>query len=1038
MQEASDEDLFLAFQKQRDVASLSRLFSRHADELLRLAVFLSPRPTDAEDLLQATFLSAIARAETYREGFRVKSWLCGILTNHARMLRRAERRRSAQAASAGDGTGDAWSGDEGHGPVDEALRSELRAALERSIRQLGEPYRSVLTLHLNDGLNSQEISQRLHRPAATVRKQMGRALQQLRQVLPLGLATALVVKMSPAQVASNAAEAAQFVEVPSGPDALLDPVEAPDFDEGIWLDPVASPLRVWAVFAGLAAAAALVALVLPLWSPVPESVEQLSGDGSAAPQARPVVAASDATQVADRGPAPDRVATATSDAGRELIVHAKGPDGAPLAEIEVLCLFDDGRSLPTRLTSGIVHRGTTDAAGSATFSGLSRGKWELAVPGAVPKASVRIADEDVERDLRLPAMQTHTGTVTDPNGRPIAGASVVVGETGGRGERVRQIAVTDATGYFEGRCPLASGSIVARHPDYSQSISRRLLVGRPSYLKLEPLDDPVDVRVTDPDGKPVVGCLVGMLPQSQDMAILPPYHRWTDEHGCCTLPGPGRRHAAIVAQHDAWASRHVPYERTGERVELRLGRGATVKGVLLDADGEPLVGRGVALLVTVQKTNEPAGSMMQLRCRTDEAGRFRFEHAPLGLLQVRYSSDRNDVVGPPMFQFVVAGATVDARDGGEHEVRLVARKMRNITGTLRTPLGLPVVGYHILAVPDIGTAAHRMFRRRAARTDTDGRFVLPDVSSEESYRLGVFPPSRWWPNPTTWPIAMLAVDCEQPVEAVVDTSRRLVASLTCQVLRPDGKPTRGASLELRHLDYHSPFVTTTDASGNGGFQGLQAGEYWLAIKAAGLGSRTMKVTLDADDHRLDLGTVELEDPARIFVRISGQAAVEDPVVHVIGKNDLGDKFVHAVTQGGMARLRPLPPGRSRISLHGPGIEPIVIEKQFSSGRQWLDVAVKPASPVLLRFPFDVAANPFLINGPLHVRVLDEHGRLVLEHHVGKAEELGCFLLRTGLRPGHYRVLARSIWNQLAHADLEVPTGRGKVEAEIPLEFERGN
>src|SRR5262245_35800927 len=95
MGQRSDEDLFLAFTRQRDCTALGALFRRRADELLRIAVFLAPRPTDAEDLVQATFLSAIAHAETWRGG-RVMNWLCGILTNHARMLRRAERRPPPQ------------------------------------------------------------------------------------------------------------------------------------------------------------------------------------------------------------------------------------------------------------------------------------------------------------------------------------------------------------------------------------------------------------------------------------------------------------------------------------------------------------------------------------------------------------------------------------------------------------------------------------------------------------------------------------------------------------------------------------------------------------------------------------------------------------------------------------------------------------------------------------------------------------------------------------------------------------------------------
>lgn len=1046
MPQSSDETLFLAFQQHRDVAALSTLFSRHADELLRLAVFLSPRPTDAEDLLQATFLSAIARAETYRKGFRVMSWLCGILTNHARMLRRAERRQMPETAAV----------DGDHDPVDAALRSELRQALKRSITQLGEPYRSVLTLHLHDGLNSQEISQRLDRPPATVRKQMGRALQQLRQALPLGLATALVMKMSPAQIAVNAAEAAQYVDastqvgdavasntvtsntvtsnIASSNAASSEAVESADFDDGIWLDPIASPARLLSLIGGLVAAAMLVAFVVPGWFGSaaiddPNPVENVIAEVS--PPPAKVLADSAAVQ-------PARVVAPPTANSHTLLVKASAPDGVPRAGVEVLCIPDDGRGLTTRLMSDTVRQAATDAAGVVAFADLPPGKYDLTISGSIPKTAVRLVDRDVEHEMTLPIRRTYSGTVTDAGGRPVAGATVLVGETGGRGELVTPIAVTDATGFFEGACLMASGQILARHPDYSQSRSSRILVDRPVYLKLEPLDEQVQVCVTDPDGNAVANCLVGLVPKSQDMKLLPPHQRLTGEDGCCTLPGPGLRQATIVAQHAKWASTHIEFERGAGPVAIALASPAHVAGVLLDSAGQSMANKEVALLVTATNTNDSVGTMLQMRCRSDEEGRFAFDRAPRSLLQVRVSSGKNGVVGPPMFQFVVAGTTVDTREGGDHVVNLVARKMKNITGVLRRPSGLPIVGFHVLAVPNQGTAGHRMFRRRAARTDEEGRFVLQDVSSTEKYRLGVFPPSRWWPNPTTWPIAMIESDCNAPVDAVLDTSRELAGTLACQVLRPDGKPARGASLELRHLDYHSPFVTTTDTSGNGSFSGLPGGDYWLAVKAAGLGAATQKITIEGDQHQLDLGTVQLQEAARIYVRITGRSRVKDPVVHVIGRNSLGDKFVSANSVEWVARLKPLPPGKSTILLHGPGIAPMIVAKQFTPGRQWLDVEVEPANSVKLVFPFELSANPFVINGPLHVRVFDQQEVLVLEHYVGVAAEIGRFHLATGLRPGRYRVVARSLWNQLADGEIEVPTSGKPIEAEIPLKFERNN
>ena len=120
----SDEALFLAYRDEQDCQALNDLFRRRVDELLRLAVFLAARPTDAEDLVQATFLTAISKAESFHEGGRVMSWLCGILTNHARMLRRAERESGGEPR------------DEPIAPSDPA--NDARAAVEP---QTGSPTR---------------------------------------------------------------------------------------------------------------------------------------------------------------------------------------------------------------------------------------------------------------------------------------------------------------------------------------------------------------------------------------------------------------------------------------------------------------------------------------------------------------------------------------------------------------------------------------------------------------------------------------------------------------------------------------------------------------------------------------------------------------------------------------------------------------------------------------------------------------------------------------------------------------------------------
>jgi len=80
---------FLRFRSAADPAALAEVFDFTAPELLAVARHLVRDPHDAEDLVQAVFLTAIERRHAYRPDVGVLPWLLGILTNTARRLRRA-------------------------------------------------------------------------------------------------------------------------------------------------------------------------------------------------------------------------------------------------------------------------------------------------------------------------------------------------------------------------------------------------------------------------------------------------------------------------------------------------------------------------------------------------------------------------------------------------------------------------------------------------------------------------------------------------------------------------------------------------------------------------------------------------------------------------------------------------------------------------------------------------------------------------------------------------------------------------------------
>src|SRR5688500_5854388 len=92
MEPRTEDQLFQDFQRTGNPAALAEVFDRTAPELLRIALHLAGDVARAEDLVQATFVTAIESAATFDPERQLLPWLAGILTNRARELRRKESR----------------------------------------------------------------------------------------------------------------------------------------------------------------------------------------------------------------------------------------------------------------------------------------------------------------------------------------------------------------------------------------------------------------------------------------------------------------------------------------------------------------------------------------------------------------------------------------------------------------------------------------------------------------------------------------------------------------------------------------------------------------------------------------------------------------------------------------------------------------------------------------------------------------------------------------------------------------------------------
>ncbi len=176
MEPESLDSSFLAWRDRSDLVALARVFDELAPELYAVARHLARGTSEAEDLVQQTFLVAIERAGSFDTARALRPWLFGILALEARKLR---ARRTVVALD------DAPL--ELREPLDDLVEGELRGAIARAVESLPPHYAQAVALHLEDGLAPREIAPRLSISSELARTHLSRGLAWLRRALPEGL-----------------------------------------------------------------------------------------------------------------------------------------------------------------------------------------------------------------------------------------------------------------------------------------------------------------------------------------------------------------------------------------------------------------------------------------------------------------------------------------------------------------------------------------------------------------------------------------------------------------------------------------------------------------------------------------------------------------------------------------------------------------------------------------------------------------------------------------------------------------------------------
>ncbi len=165
---------------------LAREAIAHVHALHRLARRLTGDDRDAEDLVQETYVHALAALDRFEPGTDLRAWLLRILRNaHVSAWRRSRRGPRPMEADDGD-DGDAGAiaedpflrGDLGP----EQLRAVVGTEIEAALATLGPDARALVVLHL-EGLTDRELAEVMGWPLGTVKSRLFRARAALRDRL---------------------------------------------------------------------------------------------------------------------------------------------------------------------------------------------------------------------------------------------------------------------------------------------------------------------------------------------------------------------------------------------------------------------------------------------------------------------------------------------------------------------------------------------------------------------------------------------------------------------------------------------------------------------------------------------------------------------------------------------------------------------------------------------------------------------------------------------------------------------------------------
>ena len=173
----------------QDHKEFEQLTMPHTDALLRTAVRMTRNPSDAEDLVQETYLKAYRFFDRFERGTNIRAWLFKIMTNlfinsYRDRAKRPEETSfdemedfSLYSKMAADAQKD------GTNPEKELFDKLYGDEVQKALDRLPEEFKMVVLLNFVEGFSYQEIAEILGIELGTVKSRLHRGRKLLQKAL---------------------------------------------------------------------------------------------------------------------------------------------------------------------------------------------------------------------------------------------------------------------------------------------------------------------------------------------------------------------------------------------------------------------------------------------------------------------------------------------------------------------------------------------------------------------------------------------------------------------------------------------------------------------------------------------------------------------------------------------------------------------------------------------------------------------------------------------------------------------------------------